>query len=588
LQAAVLLCLPLGLMAGLALHQRGYLDGLLDYVLPALLLILILWGLLQGPNTFTTKPQGPFNDPNTYAGVLNLLLLPILARYLATDLAKQAAWLRIGQLALLAGVAFVSFLTASRGATLALLLVLPPLLWLARKKPDFIRKLALLATVSLVAYLFAVTINGGLSVAKRLVDTVQGGDTSRLMLLKSAWSMIQGHPWLGTGLGTFRLLYPRYRYRAEADTAGGWVHNDYLQLWLEAGLPMLLLMLGLVAWVVWAGWRTLRDGGEDALPRMGYLIAIAAVLLHALVNFMFFFALVSLLVGLYLARVVLPFAKKGQGEDLNHQDTSACVEKSPPAPPLQRGGLAPPKDHIRAIRLAVGGYALVLGWLLLGQVAVEGFLNNARPIQQVFSKWNVAYPLYQVSYWLTVLTPFHPTPQQIMGLELASLSGGGGAMRDEALSRMEAGWQRAPCYLPYANDALVLIQQGSLDARLRARGQAIVARNLECNPRHGLSYYYAGNFATSPGAAQGWWRTGLAASPYLGDRIMLATAILSRTTPGHEKELTALAEQMAQAIRNLEASPGIHPDQEFWSTAQHTLYRLAGRRFLELVQPPKR
>jgi len=591
-QAAVLLCLPLGWLAGLALHQRGQLARLLEDGLPALLLILVFWGLLQGPNTFTGKPQGPFNDPNTYAAVLNLLMLPLLARYLATDLAGQAAWRRTGQLALLASVAFVAFLTASRGASLALLLVLPPLLWLARKQPDFKRKLTLLSSVALLAYLAAFAVTGGLSVAMRLADTLQGGDPPRLMLLQSAWLMIQDHPWLGTGLGTFRLLYPRYRYADESGTAGGWVHNDYLQVWQEAGLPMLLLMLGLAAWVAWQMWRVVRKTAAGdavrssphptvgALERMGYLTAIAAILLHALVNFLFFFALVSLLVGLYLARVCSPLPS---GEGPGVRERRLQIDLGSLTPALSRRE----REQTRAIRLAAGGYALILAWLLLGQVAVEGLLGQARPIQKILLKWDVAYPRYQVAYWVSVLAPFHPTPQQIMGLELASLSGGGGPMRDEALSRMEAGLQRAPCYLPYANDALALILQEPLDAALRARGQTLVARNLDCNARHGLSYYHAGKLAESDTQALEWWRAGMAASPYVVNDLLLTTAILSRTMPGHEKELAALAEQMAQTIRHLEENPGLRADQAFWTDAQHKLYRLAGKRYLELVPPPK-
>lgn len=564
-QAAVLSCLPLAWLAGSALHSRKQLDRFLALGLPALLLILLSWGLLQGPNTFTLKPQGPFNDPNTYAALLNLLTLPLLARYFATDLASAPRWLRIGQLALLAGVAFVAFLVSSRGAALALLLVLPPLIWLARKQPQFGRKLVLLATVTLISYFAALSISGGLSLAQRLVDTVQGGDPSRIMLMCSAWLMIEDHPWLGTGLGTFRLLYPQYRFSAEAGTGGGWVHNDYLQLWLEAGLPMFLLMLGFVFWVVWTVWRTLRQGGREALLRMGYLAGIGAILLHALVNFLFFFSLVGLLLGLYLARVVqvdagaLPTGSSAKGR----------------------------QEKVRAMRMAAGGYVFLLGYLLVGQVAVEGLLGEARFIQRTLWKWHISYPRYEVAYWISVLAPFHPTPQQIMGLELASLSGGGGPMRDEALARMEAGWQRAPCYLPYANDALAVIREGPFTDALRVRGQAIVVRNLDCNARHGLSYYHAGGLANADAEAMMWWRAGLAAAPFLGDRLLLATAILSRTTPGHEQELTALAAQMAQAIRIMEANPSLHNDQAFWSEAQYKLWRIAGYRFLALVPPPK-
>lgn len=593
-QAAVLLCLPLGWLAGVALHRRGQLHRLLQLGLPALLAILLLWGLLQGPATFTAKPQGPFNDPNTYAAVLNLLMLPILARYLAADLAARASWWRTGQLASLASVALVVFLVASRGASLAMMLVLPPLLWLAREQPGFKRKLALLACVALIAYLAAYFVSGGANVGQRLVNTVSGGDPSRLMLMKSAWLMIQDHPWLGTGLGTFRLLYPQYRFPEESATAGGWVHNDYLQLWLEAGLPMLLLMLWLVAWVGWQMWRALRERGaaadDAALERMGYLAAIAAILLHALVNFLFFFSLVSLLVGLYLARLAPPFAIGGRGRDFARAAAVVEVEKSSPIPFLQRRGHdAPSLKHLRAIRLASGGYALILGWLLLGQVAVEGLLGQARPIQQALLKWDIAYPRYDVAYWVSVLAPFHPTPQQVMGLELADgdlFSGDDGMMRDEALVRMEEGWRRAPCYLPYANDALALIQQGPLDAALRARGQAIVERSLACNSRHGLSFYHAGRLAISDVDALEWWRAGMAASPYVADDLLLTAAILSRTTPGQTQPISALAEQMAQALRTLEANPGTHPDQTFWTDVQHKLYRFAGKRYLEFVPPP--
>ena len=163
-------------------------------------------------------------------------------------------------------------------------------------------------------------------------------------------------------------------------------------------------------------------------------------------------------------------------------------------------------------------------------------------------------------------------------------------MRKDALQRMEASWQRAPCYLPYANDALAVIRQETsgipLTDSLRAKGRKIVERNLECNARHGLSYYHAGGLAKNASESMMWWQAGLAASPNLGDRLLLATAILSRTTPGQEKTLAELGAQMAQGIRGMESNPGMYPDQVFWTNAQQQLYRIAGQRMIELVRPP--
>jgi hypothetical protein len=179
-----------------------------------------------------------------------------------------------------------------------------------------------------------------------------------------------------------------------------------------------------------------------------------------------------------------------------------------------------------------------------------------------------------------------------MGLELADAYGMTGGrdhmMRDDALSRMEAARRRAPCYLPYANDALALIRPAAADASLRKQGEAIVAGNIACNARHGLTYYNAGELALlrSESEALEWWRAGLAATPGLGDRLLLATVILSRSTPGHEKELVKLAGEMETSLRTLEANPDMHPDRTFWDGVQHKLWRIAGKRLLELVPPP--
>jgi len=566
-QVAALLCLPFGWLAGRSLMARGGWSFMLSVALPAVLLWLILWGVLQGPDTPTGKPQGPFNDPNVYAATLNLLLLPVLARYLGEDLARRASWWRTSQLALLAGAAVSFFLAASRGATLALLLVLPFILWVARRQAAFPRKVGLLAVVGVSAFLATLFVTGGAdSVAASLASTAGGGgDYSRLALMHSAWLMIQDHPWLGTGLGSFRLLYPQYRYATETGTAGGWVHNDYLQLWLEAGLPMLLLLTGLALWVAREGWYSLVDTDDRKLAGMGFLAGLAAIFLHALVNFLLYFPLISLLMGLYLA----------------HWSSRPM--------PLST---ADPQERRRPRLLAAAGYSLVLGFLFFGQVMLEGLLGQAPVLQRMMLKMDMAYPRYDVAYWLSVLSPFHPMPHQVMGIDLADgyaiLGGTHPPLREDALNRMEAAWRRAPCYLPFANDALALMQQGVSDEGLRARAKAIVDRNLECNARHGLSYFHAGRLALfkSETGAMEWWYAGLAASSLMGERLLLAAAILSQTNGRQMPEMAGLALRMAESLRAWEAVPGTRAEQSLWDEAQFRIKLHADRELLELVYRP--
>lgn len=64
--------------------------------------------------------------------------------------------------------------------------------------------------------------------------------------------MVRAHPFLGTGLGTYEIAYPRYAYVGFTRLA----HNSYLQLAAEAGVPALILLLGTLGALAWAVLRT--------------------------------------------------------------------------------------------------------------------------------------------------------------------------------------------------------------------------------------------------------------------------------------------------------------------------------------------
>lgn len=564
----ILMLLPLAYLSWrlVAAHARAKLA--LQTILWILLLILMIWGLNQGPDTVSLKPQGPFNDPNTYAGVLNLLALPLLAHYLASNLATLPRWNRTLQLTLLGGAALVFFLVASRGATLSVLLTVPVLLWVARSQADFIRKLLLLMTVAVVSYGLALWSTSGFgNVVQRLANTLHRGDSSRLMLIQSALDMIADHPWSGTGLGSFRLLYPSYRMPEEAGTGGGWVHNDYLQLWLEGGFPMLVLLLALVGWVVWAMWRNARavKVDNDALVRFGYLSGMMAVFIQANVNFMFYFAFISLFLGLYLGRVSRT--------------------------PVSETGVRPMP---RAWHIAVAGYGAILAYLFAGHVAVVALLNPMSYATRLVAQVQPATSRYEVAHWLSVLAPFQPVPSQVKGQELVKMldvmTGAPTVQADmlrEAIGNMTTSQRLAPCYVPYGTemlDMLLRFGQGPADIE-KAKQQVEI--NLGCNPRHGTTYYYAGLLHEKAGdkqAALRVWQAGLPQMVFFADRLLLSTVILSRTTPGQAKALGELAAQMADIAHHMETHPNTQMDGQFWLQAQYRLIAANEAEYLKLVE----
>jgi len=563
----ILSLLPLAYLAWRLVSAYSWAQLALQAILWILLLLLMFWGLIQGPDTNSAKPQGPFNDPNTYAGILILLAMPLLAHYLASNLATLPRWNRTLQLTLLGGAALVFFLVASRGATLSMLLTLPVLLWVARSQADFIRKLLLLLTVAVTSYGFALWSTAGFgNVVQRLANTLHSGDSSRLMLFRSALDMIADHPWLGNGLGSFRLLYPSYRLPEEAGTGGGWVHNDYLQLWLEGGLPMLVLLLALVGWVAWAMWRNARavKVDNDALVRFGYLSGMMAVFIQANVNFMFYFAFISLFLGLYLGRAS------------RLQVGAAAVQPMP-----------------RAWRMAVVGYGAILAYLFAGHVAVVSLLNPMSYATRALAQVLPATSRYEVAHWLSVLVPFQPVPSQVKGQELVKMldvmTGAPAVQADmlqEAIGSMTTSQRLAPCYVPYGIemlDMLVRFGQGAADID-RAKQQ--VAINLACNPRHGTTYYYAGLLHEKAGdkqAALRVWQAGLPQMVFFADRLLLSTVILSRTTPGQAKALGELAGQMVDIAHHMETHPNTQMDGQFWLQAQYQLIAANEAEYLKLV-----
>jgi hypothetical protein len=201
-----------------------------------------------------------------------------------------------------------------------------------------------------------------------------------------------------------------------------------------------------------------------------------------------------------------------------------------------------------------------------------------------------SYPIYDVAYWLSVMSPFHSAPSQAMGQQLTEgfhMTGGTSIpLREAALARMEDGWRKAPCLMSYANDALILLRGEKMTPEVQAHSERILARSLACNARHGLSYYHAGLFALKQGkenVALQWWNAGLRASRVTGDHLLLTAAILSRMYPSHRLVLGELSIRMAEALERLEADPSKMADQAFWSHAQHLLWSIAGRKYLELM-----
>jgi putative inorganic carbon (hco3(-)) transporter len=115
----------------------------------------------------------------------------------------------------------------------------------------------------------------------RLTEDDRGSASSRLPSMEVAAAVIADNPLLGIGLNSYRIEASRYddTPRMVSDELIA-VHNMYLHMAAEGGVPAALLFLLLLAQVLWRGWLTVRYS-EDV-----FLRTLALGLLNGLVAFL--------------------------------------------------------------------------------------------------------------------------------------------------------------------------------------------------------------------------------------------------------------------------------------------------------------
>jgi len=128
--------------------------------------------------------------------------------------------------------------------------------------------------------------------------------TSRQAILANSIDLFREFAPIGSGLGTFRKLYP---LTEDAEAVGrvhvNHAHNDYVELAIETGVPGIILMLMFLVW--WAGsvGQMLKSPAADYFA-IASAIASAAMLLHSAVDYPLRTAALSAVFAMCLALIV--------------------------------------------------------------------------------------------------------------------------------------------------------------------------------------------------------------------------------------------------------------------------------------------
>lgn len=262
--------------------------------------ILAAWGLLQVGLSGVSRAHAFLETPATYAAIINLLLVPVVALVLV---GKRGALPLVA--ALLAAALFAAL---SRGGLLALAAGLGFTVICARRaqllKP---RGLVLTFAVLAAGWIIATGLRALPSSQTAPAPSVEAraeSSLSRLELYAQSWAALRERPVTGTGYLTFRYTLEQHRAQVPSYgmTSETWfVHNDYLQTLQELGPLGLLAFLGLTLFPPLLAYRRLPGLAVEQRPVVvAFAAALAAMSVHALVDFPFHVPVCLLLYGALL------------------------------------------------------------------------------------------------------------------------------------------------------------------------------------------------------------------------------------------------------------------------------------------------
>ncbi|MFQ5350407.1 MAG: O-antigen ligase family protein [Thermoanaerobaculia bacterium] len=236
-------------------------------VLGALLGAYGLGQLLFGFGGLYQRIRGPFSHWMTFAGVLVICLLLVAAR-LAHRPRSRLPW-RWAALAIMAAALVMSL---TRSAWVALLLALVVLL--ALRAP---RYLAAVPVAGLLLVLLA-----PVPVVERMTSVfdVRGvSNYDRLCMAEAGLLMISEKPLFGIGPEMVRQRYPIYHHASAPRRSTPHLHNTFLQIGAENGLPALAAYLWLMGGTALLAFRRFRAEGGWAGSRADLYIGVVLVLL---------------------------------------------------------------------------------------------------------------------------------------------------------------------------------------------------------------------------------------------------------------------------------------------------------------------
>ena len=229
-------------------------------------------------------PFGPYVNRNHFAGFAELFI-PMSLVPLMLGKVRRERWFIVG---LFAVVSIGSlFLAASRGGIVSFAVeVVVVVIWMSLRRVG--AKQLLGGAAVLLAALVMVSWLGVKEITQRFssMKAMEVSTGKRASMRRDTWRIFLDHPWMGTGLGTLQIVFPRYETLYDGRIVNH-AHNDYLEALAETGIAGGLCCALYLGLLLFHSSRQLSGGNTSfaAVLNLSGLVACAGFLVHSLVDF---------------------------------------------------------------------------------------------------------------------------------------------------------------------------------------------------------------------------------------------------------------------------------------------------------------
>jgi len=146
---------------------------------------------------------------------------------------------------------------------------------------------------------------------------------SRFRIWADALHLIALHPWTGVGWGNFNFAWSLTPFPNRHTAFFDHTHNLPLQLAVELGVPMAVLICGLLVWALWQAWRrAMAAAPADSAAGRCAVMMLVLIGLHSLLEYPLWYAYFLLPTAFVWGFALgLPAAAQARQEDtgLTHQ-----------------------------------------------------------------------------------------------------------------------------------------------------------------------------------------------------------------------------------------------------------------------------